>query len=151
LRCGDQKTSAFLNGGHSMKNVLVPVGVVTIVGFFAGQLPFAIETTETEALIVTVLAAAICSILALLLAAIYLLPTLVAISQRAHNAFNIALLNIFLGWTIIGWAAALIWSLVDTTNSQQNPAILSVAKAPPPADVQLTSSADAHKSNNSSL
>lgn len=41
---------------------------------------------------------------------IYFAPTFVA-AKRAHpNGTSIALLNIFLGWTFIGWLVALIWS-----------------------------------------
>jgi hypothetical protein len=43
-------------------------------------------------------------------AVLYLLPTLVA-SRRGHpNAGPIAALNLLLGWTGVGWIAALIWS-----------------------------------------
>lgn len=44
-------------------------------------------------------------------AAIYFLPAFVA-SQRNHrNAGAIFILNLFLGWTFLGWVIALIWSL----------------------------------------
>ena len=41
----------------------------------------------------------------------YFLPTFIA-SRREHpNGTGIFLLNLFLGWTFIGWLAALIWSV----------------------------------------
>ena len=43
---------------------------------------------------------------------IHFLPSILA-RQKEHFV-AILLLNIFLGWTIIGWIAALIWSLTDT-------------------------------------
>ena len=43
--------------------------------------------------------------------AIYLCPTLFAIYRNHHSRLKIALLNILLGWTVIGWAAALIWAV----------------------------------------
>jgi hypothetical protein len=43
------------------------------------------------------------------LLALYFLPTIVAAFGH-HNAVAIFLLNALLGWTIIGWIAALIWS-----------------------------------------
>ena len=41
---------------------------------------------------------------------IYFFPTLNAIIRIHHNAMPIALLNLFLGWTFIGWVVALVWS-----------------------------------------
>lgn len=41
----------------------------------------------------------------------YLIPTLAAASEKHHNLRAIAALNILLGWTALGWIAALIWAL----------------------------------------
>ena len=38
---------------------------------------------------------------------IYLIPTLVASHRQHHNIGAIAVLNIFLGWTFLGWVIAL--------------------------------------------
>lgn len=43
-------------------------------------------------------------------AAIYFLPAVLAYNYRHEHAQDITLLNIFLGWTIIGWVVALIWA-----------------------------------------
>ena len=40
-----------------------------------------------------------------------LLPSLIAFVRRHHNRYAILVLNVFLGWTLIGWAVALVWSL----------------------------------------
>ncbi|PBJ02113.1 superinfection immunity protein [Pseudomonas sp. ACN5] len=40
----------------------------------------------------------------------YFLPTFIASKRNHPNGNSIGLLNIFLGWTFIGWLAALIWS-----------------------------------------
>jgi hypothetical protein len=50
-------------------------------------------------------------ILLLLLLVPYCVPTIVAFSRRHPNAAAICVLNILLGWTIIGWVGTLIWSL----------------------------------------
>jgi hypothetical protein len=39
--------------------------------------------------------------------ALYLLPTIVAASRGVTNVGSIAIVNIFLGWTFIGWVVAL--------------------------------------------
>jgi hypothetical protein len=47
---------------------------------------------------------------ALLIAAAYGLPALVAVYRRHSRAEAIAIVNLFLGWTGIGWLAALVWA-----------------------------------------
>ena len=41
---------------------------------------------------------------------LYFLPFLNALFQRRTNTSAIFLLNLFLGWTFIGWVVALVWS-----------------------------------------
>lgn len=41
---------------------------------------------------------------------LYLIPALVAYRRRHPNAAAIVLLNVLLGWTVLGWAAALVWA-----------------------------------------
>jgi hypothetical protein len=40
-----------------------------------------------------------------------LLPSLIAVARQTHNATGIFLLNLFLGWTGIGWIIAMILAL----------------------------------------
>ena len=42
--------------------------------------------------------------------AIYFLPFIIAASRKHHNALAIFMLNLFLGWTFLGWVIALIWA-----------------------------------------
>ncbi len=52
----------------------------------------------------------------LLSLAIYFIPTFVASKRKHPQKTPILLLNIFLGWTFIGWVVALIWAtLKDKT------------------------------------
>ena len=41
----------------------------------------------------------------------YFAPTIVAGLRKHHNAMAIGALNLLLGWTVIGWIAALVWAL----------------------------------------
>lgn len=41
---------------------------------------------------------------------IYFLPGLIASRRNHNNMISIFLLNLFLGWTFLGWVTALIWS-----------------------------------------
>lgn len=42
---------------------------------------------------------------------IYFIPYFIGSDRR--NSAGIFILNLFLGWTLIGWVGALIWALVD--------------------------------------
>lgn len=55
-----------------------------------------------------------------LLFALYFLPTIIANKREHPNKKPIILINICLGWTLLGWFAALIWSV-----SAINPALIS--------------------------
>ena len=46
--------------------------------------------------------------------ALYFLPAIVASLRRHHNANAIFLLNLFLGWTFLGWVVALVWAATAT-------------------------------------
>jgi hypothetical protein len=43
--------------------------------------------------------------------AVYLLPTIVGSSKS--NIGAIFVLNLFLGWTLIGWVVALVWAMTN--------------------------------------
>ena len=61
----------------------------------------------------------------------YFLPTIIAILRRKANTGGIFVLNLLLGWTLIGWIAALVWSL----SADAQPTIIvqnHSAGAPPP-------------------
>ncbi len=61
------------------------------------------------------------ALVAVLAALLYAAPTLIAIVRTHHSRQAIFALNILLGWTFLGWAAALIWSLAAA-----NPALKGV-------------------------
>lgn len=44
---------------------------------------------------------------------LYLLPSIEAYRRDRSNAQSIALVNVLLGWTLLGWVAALVWALQD--------------------------------------
>ena len=41
----------------------------------------------------------------------YFLPTLIAMIRFRKNTFAIFALNLFAGWTLVGWVVAIVWSL----------------------------------------
>lgn len=50
----------------------------------------------------------------------YFIPTFIAYSRKKTNASAIFALNLFLGWSLIGWVAALIWALSNKETNPQN-------------------------------
>jgi Superinfection immunity protein len=51
------------------------------------------------------------SVLLLVLLLASFLPSIIAFVRRHHNRYAILALNVLLGWTLVGWAVALVWSL----------------------------------------
>ncbi len=45
---------------------------------------------------------------------LHFLPTFIAGSRHVNNFWWIFLVNLFLGWTLVGWVVALLWALRDT-------------------------------------
>ena len=44
---------------------------------------------------------------------LYISPTIAAKRRNHNNYGSILILNLFLGWTLIGWIAALVWAASD--------------------------------------
>jgi hypothetical protein len=40
----------------------------------------------------------------------YFLPTIIALIKSKRDTVAILLLNLFLGWSVIGWIVALVWA-----------------------------------------
>ncbi len=50
---------------------------------------------------------------------VYFYPTYVAWSRCHKNLKSLSLLNIFFGWTLIGWVLALIWAYLTEQQAQK--------------------------------
>ena len=50
------------------------------------------------------------ALLLLPLGAIHFMPTIIASLRHSRSVVGIFLVNLFLGWTVIGWIVALIWA-----------------------------------------
>lgn len=69
-----------------------------------------------------------------LVVALYFTPTIVAAIRHHQNRVSIMLLNLFLGWTGIGWLAALIWSASALTKPDREGDLLRAPAASAAAD-----------------
>lgn len=45
------------------------------------------------------------------LIALYFTPLICAMIRRTDRLAGIAVLNVFLGWTLIGWVVSLVWAV----------------------------------------
>jgi hypothetical protein len=56
--------------------------------------------------------------LIILVLALYFLPGIIASARSHHNALAIWVLNLFLGWTALGWIVALVWAFTAVQRKQ---------------------------------
>ena len=47
-----------------------------------------------------------------LIVTFYFMPTLIAFLRQHKNKLAIFLLNLLLGWSVLGWVASLVWSVM---------------------------------------
>jgi hypothetical protein len=55
-------------------------------------------------------------------AAIYFIPSIIALLQRKRNLVAIMALNLLLGWSLIGWVVSLVWALTKDPEAPANQA-----------------------------
>ncbi|MFS7512166.1 superinfection immunity protein [Klebsiella pneumoniae] len=62
---------------------------------------------------------------------IYVLPGVIASSREHKNSTAIWVLNIVLGWSFLGWIAALVWSFTNPGVVKLEPQVFGVESAGP--------------------
>jgi hypothetical protein len=77
--------------------------------FAPGRCIIAVRATQPEA---AFLEATQTVVLLVLIVVLYLLPTLIAFGREHPQRTTVALLNIVLGWTLIGWIVVFVWALL---------------------------------------
>lgn len=45
-------------------------------------------------------------------AVVYLIPSIVAALRGHRNLLPVMVVNVLLGWTLVGWVVAMVWSLL---------------------------------------
>ena len=55
----------------------------------------------------------------IVLLAIYVAPSVVAVARKHPHRNAIIALNILTGWTFVGWVGALVWSLLTSKPTQR--------------------------------
>lgn len=57
-------------------------------------------------------------IMLILVAVLYMLPTFIAFGREHPRRHDIAVFNILLGWTLIGWIAFFLWASLARVEDQ---------------------------------
>lgn len=61
-----------------------------------------------------------------IVATLYLVPSFLALVREHRNGLSICILNVVLGWTVLGWVGAFIWSVIsndsDTSSAEEGSA-----------------------------
>lgn len=57
---------------------------------------------------------------AIFLIALYFAPTITAYQRKTKNKAQVAVINVFLGWTLIGWVIALAMSYSGNKEDPEN-------------------------------
>ena len=90
--------------------------------------------------------------------AFYFLPSIIALIRKHRNESAIAILNLFLGWTFIGWVIALVWAFTaDVKTSGQDrltdvkppDGIIDAVKGSNNKDIRISFSGEPELSNDS--
>jgi hypothetical protein len=58
-------------------------------------------------------------LLALWLIGCYLVPTIIALLLEHRRWPSIFVVNLLLGWTLIGWVVALAWAVMDSSEAKR--------------------------------
>lgn len=92
-----------------MKKRIVSVGVTTMLTTLQA-IAWAADKKEASAGDVAAVGGGL-AVLALPVLAIYLIPAIIGFIRKKDNKMAILLLNLFLGWSLIGWVIALVWAV----------------------------------------
>jgi uncharacterized RDD family membrane protein YckC len=57
-------------------------------------------------------------IVLIVLLLVYFFPTIVAILRGAKKQAGIVIINLILGWTLLGWVIALVWAVSAETKHE---------------------------------
>lgn len=88
---------------------VIIVQAMVMMGFVKPVFSFS-YSYATDMIIVSISVIAACFI--------YMIPTCVAASRRHRNTMAIAVLNLFFGWTLLGFVGCLVWSLINVSDKK---------------------------------
>jgi hypothetical protein len=101
-------------------------------------------TDPITEIIALALLVAIAATALVVVAILYFLPSVIALTRRTETAPAVLVLNTFLGWTFLGWVASLALSVSGTANPPPPRTRRPVAPPPTAAAAGPPSPAAAH-------
>ncbi|WP_250518575.1 superinfection immunity protein [Caballeronia sp. ATUFL_M1_KS5A] len=51
---------------------------------------------------------------------LFVMPMIIAMCRKHRNTAPIILVNVLLGWIVLGWLVALIWAFTDNVKREAN-------------------------------
>lgn len=54
----------------------------------------------------------------IVLLVLYFVPSLIAMARKHSNIAPVLIINLFFGWTIIGWIVSLAWAFTDNVRAK---------------------------------
>ena len=54
------------------------------------------------------------------MAFVYRIPTFIALARGHHNCIPILVVNLSLGWTVLGWVGALVWAFTRRQRERES-------------------------------
>jgi hypothetical protein len=58
----------------------------------------------------------------------YFMPVIVSVGRKHKNQLSIAVLNLLVGWTILGWIVAIVWACTDNVRRSETDDLISEAE-----------------------
>jgi len=85
-------------------------GLVAVVMLVTGLILLTILAAVPEIAHASTVDAATGTVMLILMVWIYFIPWMVALIRKVKSIGGIVAVNLFLGWTLIGWVGALAWA-----------------------------------------
>lgn len=92
-----------------MKNWIVSVGMTAMLAALQ-TIAWAADKNEASAGDMAAVGGGL-AVLALPFLAIYLIPAIIGFIRKKDNKMAILILNLLLGWSVVGWVVALVWAV----------------------------------------
>lgn len=104
-----QRNSTALAPKERIPAIIFPLSALALLAFVVWSSAAGADWTKSSsgALLLVI---PLCIVLGI---ALYFVPTIISCCKKKKNTVAIVCLNLFLGWTFIGWLIALVWSLAE--------------------------------------
>jgi len=99
----DQSRKSLERGGDGANPMLWAIGFIVVIVFLMAAVDGSVGTGFAVGLVTFLVITG------------YLLPSIIALKRDKHNKSAIIMLNVLLGWTLVGWVVAMVWAVTKDT------------------------------------